>query len=180
MRSCPNTFLLSCCSWDVFATLTYRGSPPADVLVAIGHARLWLELMRCRMRLRDEDYYWFLRPERGEAGGRLHSHVLIRVPPAFRSLFVVPRGCLSQAHKLWGRGMTSCRKVDDAFDVAAWYVQKCDGSRRDEYENGKTAAASWGVPSDALVRRALRQQSAWNPRPVTLGGPTSTLEPVPI
>jgi len=180
MRSCPNTFLLSSCQWDVFATLTYRGTAPVDVLVAIGHARLWLELMRCRMRLKDSEFFWFLRPERGEGGGRLHSHALIRVPPGFRSLFIVPSGCLSQAHKLWGRGMTKFRKVDDAFDVAAWYVQKCDGSGRDDYENGKTIAASWGVPSDALVRRALRQESVWDPQPATLSGSPSTLTPVPI
>jgi len=159
MLRLANSLLLSSVDWDVFATLTYR-SERATISGAVADGLLWLELVRCRCRLSEEDHYWYLRPERGESEGRIHLHALLRVPPKFRTSFLVPAGMLSQAHKLWGRGLTRFRQVEGKMDPAVIYLQKGDTCLSDNYEVQKTSADSNGFPSNALLTRALLQKPA--------------------
>lgn len=160
MRSQPNTFVISAVPWDVFGTLTFareiRGLEPAAEI-----GQQWLERLRVRMSEAESQFFWFLRPERGEQFGRVHLHVLIRVRPRFRGLFIVPQGMLCVAHRLWGRGRTLFRRVEDTFDPVTWYLQKpAETHGADNYELGKTARAHNGIPSCALLRRAQQQKSA--------------------
>jgi len=159
MRQAPFTLILGAVKWDIFATLTYRGDPPSSVESVVRHGREWLEAMKHRMEMPETEWFWFLRPERGESGGRLHLHGLLKVRPRFRTLFISPPGTLSSAHRRWGRGMTTFRTVDHYLDPVSWYVQKESIPGGEEYETVKTAACLHGVPSDALLRRASLQES---------------------
>jgi len=152
----PFSFIICAVRWDIFCTLTYRQEPDS-IEVAVRHGQVWLGKMRSRMRLAEPEFFWFLRPERGETNGRVHLHALLRVKPDGRSLFVVPRGMICCAHRVWGRGMTRFRNVEDSYDPAAWYLQK-ETHGADEYETTKTAACSHGIPSVALLTRAAAQK----------------------
>lgn len=177
MRQLPNTFLLSTVRWDVFCTLTFKVELRSlDRAVECG--LVWLEVLRMRMRLHVNDFYWFLRPERGELGGRVHLHALLRVRPVDRGLFVVPQG-LCMAHRLWGRGMTRFRFVEGNFDAVAWYLQKESTYGADLYEDTKSAGCRDGVASCALLARALLQESG-SPPDGDQVCPENTLERVPL
>jgi hypothetical protein len=159
MRAVPFTFVLSSVKWDIFCTLTFRREcKHVETAAAMGLD--WIERCRVRMRLAEEEFYWFLRPERGELFGRVHLHALVRARSRDRSLFVVPRGMVSAAHRLWARGMTSFRVVEDSYDPAAWYLQKEKSCGSDVYESEKSSASRHGIPSPALLMRAGLQQSA--------------------
>jgi len=161
MRSLPFTFILGAVKWDIFSTLTFR-EECSSVEGVVRHSLTWLEKLRVRMRMTEAEWFWFVRPERGEAGGRLHAHVLLKVRPRYLSLFVVPKPFICAAHRYWGRGMTTFRYIEDNYDPAAWYLQKENSCGADTYENLKTAAASHGVPSLALLTRASLQESEGN------------------
>jgi len=149
--------VLSAVRWDVFGTLTYKDAPTTQESVAV-HVRAWLLDVRQRLRLHENDFYYFVRIESGELHGRLHAHVLLRVPRAYRGLFVVPKGCRSWAVGSWWRGMTKFRPVEEG-DSAVLYVEK-DTNGADNYELTKTGRALHGEPSAALIRRYKLQQSA--------------------
>jgi len=162
MLNASSTFLTSLVSWDVFATLTYRESPPS-LDTAIIHGLAWVDMLRVLQRLPVSDFYWILRPERGEVGGRLHLHALLRVLPAYKGWFVVPQGCISYAHRAWNRGRTQFRYVEGREDPAVLYLQKLEkGSGSDRYEIGKTASSRDLVFAPALTKRAGLQKSETN------------------
>lgn len=152
-----HSFLLSSVPWDVFCTLTYKDAPSTEEAVR-RHVDDWLLKVRLQLRLHPNNFFYFFRVESGEQHQRLHAHVLLRVPRRFRGSFLVPHGCVSWAHKAWGRGMTKFRSVDTRGDSALSYVEK-DTSGRDSYELQKTAQARHCYPSSALLMRAARQQS---------------------
>jgi len=89
----------------------------------------------------------------------------MRVPRSDRGLFIVPTGCISQAHKLWGRGMTRFRAVVDVNDPAVLYVEKHDCCGADNYELRKTGQGLHGIPATALLQRHRLQK--WAPEPTT-------------
>ena len=163
MRVGSATFLVSAVKWDIFGSLTFRGIAPASADVCAGIGLRWLRALRVRMSVPEPDWFWFLRVERGEAGGRLHLHVLLRVRPVFRSLFLVRQGHLCVAHRLWARGMTTFRAVEGWSDPAYSYSLKDDSCGADSYESGKSARARYWVASPALLARAGLQQSAGDP-----------------
>jgi len=167
MRSLPNTFILGAAKWDIFCTLTYADEC-TSVEGVTRHGLAWLEKLRVRMRMQETEWFWFLRPERGESGGRFHLHALLKVRPRYLTLFVVPKPFICAAHRYWGRGMTTFRYIEDQSDPAVLYLQKENTCGADTYENLKTAAASHGVPSLALLTRASLQESDGN-----VGRPTS-------
>jgi len=162
MKGLPFSFIVSAVGWDVFGTLTYR-EECRSLEQATVHGLAFLEKIRIRCRLQERDYYWFLRPERGERNGRVHLHVLMKIKPECRGEFLVMPGYLPHAHKVWGRGMTTFRAVSGAGDPAVLYLQKSKDNRSDSYESCKTAACSSGVPSLALLRRASLQKSEGEP-----------------
>jgi len=174
MRALPNSFLVGAVKWDIFCTLTFK-SECSRLDVAALHGLTWLDLLRVKMRLNQNEWFWFLRPERGEHGGRVHLHALIRVRPVDRGLFLVPKGLLCQAHKVWGKGMTTFRAVEDSLDPAVIYIQKEDSCGADGYESSKTAASSMGIPSPALILRAGLQQSEGNAHTVGVTASGNTL-----
>jgi len=155
----PNAFLVSSVPWDIFGTLTFRRVLPGESW-ALGTGLEWLEKVRTRLFLPVGDYYYLLRVEGGERFGRVHLHVLLRVPNCYRSLFLTPSGIIPAAHRLWGRGLTTFRRVDSKSDPATAYTIKLETSGADEYELKKTVRCSVCIPSEALKRRMLLQQSA--------------------
>lgn len=158
MKSLPYTLLLGAVPWNVFGTLTFRQEVRSEQ-AALTQGLVWLESVRVHMRLSVSEYYWFLRCERGEGGGRHHLHVLIRCPKWRLGWFFPGAGNLSAAHREWGRGMTRFRRVEGQSDPAMSYCCK-DSNGADQYEIGKTAGATCSLPSNALVERALLQESA--------------------
>lgn len=162
MEALPFSFIIGAVKWDIFCTLTYR-TECTRVERAVQDGRDWLEGLRVRMRQEEPEWFWFLRPERGEIGGRIHLHALLRVRPRFRTLFVLPnKGHIVAAHRYWGKGMTTFRLVEDNWDPATWYLQKEFTWGADQYETVKTAASIHGVPSLALLTRASLQKSEGN------------------
>jgi len=158
VRTGSNSLLCSVVEFDVFCTLTFRQEPSYDAGVRMGYR--WLDAMRVACRLPDSDYYWLLRPERGEVNGRLHLHALVRVPPRFKGLFVVPVGATSVAHRMWKRGMTTFRFVDGRQDPSVLYMQKAhERNGADAYELRKTEKNFALIPSAALLKRAALQES---------------------
>jgi len=151
----PNSFALSAVSWDIFGTLTFRKE--VSEKVAIGRCQDWLELLRQKFYLPESDYYWFLRVERGERGGRVHLHVLLKVPSRFFGYFILRKGRISVAHKLWGHGLTSFRRIYSELDFATTYLMKAS-NMADAYELEKTNRAD-GIASNAVLKRARLQQS---------------------
>jgi len=147
-----STFLVTAVDWSIFGTLTFRAEPGREE-TAIAAGLDWLCLIRQRTSCPVKRWYWLLRAERGEAMGRLHLHVLIAIRPVYGGLFVVPAGCVSQAHKLWRRGLTSFRYVERGIDPVLSYMMK-DSSGGDSYELQKTARARTLIASAALVKRA--------------------------
>jgi len=174
MLTGANSLLVTVVEWDVFGTLTFRAEPSWDTAVRQGLD--WLLRVRVLQRLSESEHYWLLRPERGEHGGRVHLHVLLRVKPASRGLFVVPRG-LSMAHRLWNRGMTKFRFVEGRSDAAVVYLQKvCEqASGADTYELSKTSRNLYLYPSSALLKRADSQKSKAGGSPVATEPLISTL-----
>jgi len=160
MQRCSNSLLLTVVEFDVFATLTFRGQEPSFD-GAIRRGLLWLDCVRVMQRLPVADHYWVLRPERGEAGGRVHLHALLRVVPRSRGKFITPAGTVCVAHKLWGLGMTTFRHVEGREDSAILYLQKQlrDSDGADRYEYLKTAGNCYLIPSPALLKRAGLQES---------------------
>jgi len=157
MRSIPYSLLLRAAPWEIFGTLTWRGEPPRiETALAIGIG--YLEGVRARLRYAPREWFYFLRAERGEAGGRVHLHVLLHVRPVDIAWFCPGRGLLPAAHRIWGRGRTEHRRLHDLGAAAVPYMLK-DTSGGDQYEISKSAGAVNSVPSSALVRRALLQQS---------------------
>lgn len=154
-----STFLLDTVRWNVFGTLTFR-HVPARVETVAAQGLCYLEECRKKLCLNSADFYWYLRPEAGESGGRWHLHVVLRVPPKSFGYFVVPRGCLSWAHTAWGRGLTRFRAIRDGHDPAVLYIAKQESCGADNYELAKTSRATHGIPSEALLRRAKLQKSA--------------------
>lgn len=121
----------------------------------IRHGREWLEKLRQSCSLRESQYYWFLRPERGGVGGRLHLHALVVVRPCqYRKFFPHP-GVAPEAHTLWGRGYTVFRRTFDGSDPATEYAEKVIHTWVAEaYERERMSEAQYGLPSPALVQRA--------------------------
>jgi len=158
VKSLPFSFIIGAVKWDVFCTLTYKEAC-ASIETAALHGQQWLEKLRLQARLQVQEFYWFLRPERGESNGRIHLHALLRVRPKQKGYLLVAKGRLSMGHRLWGRGMTTFRAVVDNNDPAILYLQKDKTCGADSYETVKTAACSHGIPSTALLRRASLQQS---------------------
>jgi len=158
MDSGPYTLLLGAVPWDVFITLTYRDAPMTEDSV-VRHVNAWLEGVRVRLRLHKNDFYNFVRVEGGEQFGRLHAHVLLRVPRRYRGLFVVPKPGVPWCAGLWARGYVTTRCIEGRQDPATLYVEK-DTSGANEYETAKTAKATTSYPSLALMNRALLQKSA--------------------
>lgn len=157
MRSIPYSLLLRAVPWEIFGTLTWRGEPPrVETALAIGIR--FLEGVRRKLRYPDREWFFFLRGERGEAGGRVHLHVLVHVRPVDIAWFCPGPGLLPAVHRMWGRGRTQHRRLHDLGAAAVPYMLK-DTSGGDQYEIGKSAGAVNSVPSSALVRRALLQQS---------------------
>lgn len=158
MHSGPYAFLLASVRWDVFVTLTYKQAPTAERTVE-RHILGWLESVRMKLRLPQTDYYYFYRVEGGERTGRLHGHVLLRVPRRNRGLFIVPKPGVPWCAPAWGRGYVTTRSIEGKDDPATVYVEK-DTSGANEYETIKTARATTSQPSPALLKRATLQQSA--------------------
>lgn len=159
MKAGPFSLLLSVVKWDVFATLTYREAPSTEETV-LRHGAEYLETIRQKLRLHRHDFYWVARIERGEKFGRLHLHLLIRVPPVKIGLFCLSAKRVPWAHEAWSRGMTSFRRIVSRQDVATNYVVKGETCGATEYELCKTGRGSSVILSQALIQRALLQQSA--------------------
>lgn len=168
MRSEPHLLLLRSVRWDIFATLTWADRLPAHEDNALTQGIEFLEVVRQRLRMPAREWFWFLRAERGEAGGRLHLHAVIKARSSDLGWFCPGPGRLSAAHRLWKRGRTQFRRLDDGGGAVIPYIVKLDSSGADSYELGKTARAAYGVPSSALGRRALLQKSGGE----CLGSPT--------
>jgi len=157
MRAIPFSLLLQAVPWEIFGTWTWRGEPPhLETALAIGVDHL--EKVRVALRYSEREWFYFLRGERGEAGGRVHLHALIHIRPQNIGWFCPGPGRLPQAHRAWGRGRTSHRRLHDRGTSLFAYMLK-DQSGADMYEIGKSGSALYSVPSSALVRRALLQQS---------------------
>jgi len=159
VKSQALSFVLSAVAWDAFCTLTFAD----EVFSRETAGRYGLEFMerlRVKMRLPESDFYWFLRPEQGDRFGRWHLHALVKVKPRFRGLFIVRPGYVSWVHKAWGLGITKVRPVWGVEDPALLYLQIVETSGADSYEGRKSAACVEGIPSGALVARALLQKSA--------------------
>jgi len=154
-----SSLVLGAVPWNCFGTLTYRKAPSRPETV-VAHGLDYLEKTRQLFRLHVNEFFFFLRCEGGELNGRLHLHVLIRIPPRFRGYFLVNRGHVSWAHKNWSQGLTRFRPVRDVFDPAVDYITKQESCGADAYEMAKTGRAACGVPSPALLRRAALQKSA--------------------
>jgi len=155
----PNTFKVSSVAWDIFATLTFRRVSPGSSW-ALASGLNWLEEVRIRTKLSPRDFFWLLRSEGGEKFGRVHLHVLLRIPPVYRSLFLLRGGAIPWAHRVWGRGLTTFRRVEGFSDPCCAYTIKPDTSGADEYELKKTGVSSVCIPSEALKRRMLLQKWA--------------------
>jgi len=154
-----NSLLVSAIPWSHFHTLTFRGERVPSIESAVAKGLLWLERVRILQRLPVNEWFYILRPERGEHGGRVHLHALTRIVPRFYGSFIVPPGCLSVGHKLWGQGMTSCRAIEGPDDPAVIYLQPDETDGAESYESGKTERNSLLVLSPAVLTRAGLQKS---------------------
>jgi len=158
MRSQAFSFVLTTVTWDVFCTLTFADEVFSRE-TAVRYGLEFMERLRVKMRLRESEFYWFLRPERGDRFGRWHLHALVKVLPRYRGLFIVKPGFVSWMHRAWGLGITKVRPVWGPEDPATLYLQIGESSGADLYEGQKSAAAIEGIPSGALIARALLHKS---------------------
>lgn len=156
MKQGPWTFALTAVPWNVFGTLTFRREQ-SRVESAAASGLNWLSKVRLKIRRREEDFYFFLRVERGESLGRLHLHVLLWVPWSSVGWFVPGKGRVPAAHKCWGLGLTTFRLLDGLGDSAIPYTIKPDEFGGDVYEITKTSRSPNAIPSDALLRRVAQQ-----------------------
>lgn len=148
--------------WNVFGTLTF--SVPRRPEQAKAAWDSWLERMRRKCRIGQDRFFWLLRLERGELGGRLHLHCLLLVPELFIGQFVTPVGTASQAYKAWKPyGLLSRFRRIASGDWTVPYVFK-DARGGDVYECNKTAGADL-VLSDAALRwmRYRKRKGFTNP-----------------
>jgi len=155
---------LSQVPWNMFATLTYA-DVPGRVETVQGHMNVWLQKVARVCFFGFDRMKYVVRVERGEGGShRLHAHALLIIPFPARGYFIVPHGCVPQAHNMWGRGMTSFREVRDGGDPIVPYVLK-GGGGADNYEFSKTASGNELVVSDAAfrcARRLLKRNGGWS------------------
>jgi len=154
-----NNLVLSSIPWTLFCTLTFRKEQGRGA--AGRKVELWLRWVARAGNLDfDSNFYYGVRYESGEKGGRLHAHSLIRLPRFALRYFLVPKGTVSVAHKRWGHGLTRFRRVD-VIDPAIDYFDKLTTktSGADRYEMRKTDFADDVVLGRAVMKRFILQQS---------------------
>lgn len=157
MRNQANMFLLRACLWSVFGTLTFKAEKSEEGVTRAGLS--WLDAVRLKLSVPESEFYWILRPERGEAGGRLHLHVLLRVRPCFLSLFWIGPCKVSWAVRSWRHGLSRFRLVDGLQDSSLEYIVKPEsGIGADAYEGTKTQGCARLLASNAVVNRGRRQK----------------------
>jgi hypothetical protein len=150
MISVPShAFVVASVPWNVFSTLTFRvPSSESKALRELSRFTRWAAAV-CSQK--HEKFIYLGRLENGEEFGRLHLHILMVVPEQFMGYFVIPKGMVPKAHKAWGLGMTSWRRVHGMEDPALPYLVK-ELSGADYYEINKTAGAQHLVISRALFK----------------------------
>lgn len=173
MRSDPHSFVMRAVPWNVFGTLTWAGEPPKHEEVALALGSLYLGRVRIALRYAPREWFWFLRAERGESGGRVHLHCLIRCKSSNLGWFCPGEGRLAAAHRSWRKGRTDFRHLNDGGASVIPYLEKPDTGGADSYEMSKTAAARYTLASYALRRRALLQLSAGPGRTPTENQPSA-------
>jgi len=158
--SVTNSFLLSSVRWDIFGTLTFRKLPSDARAARLGVE--WLGALREKFHYRASDFVWFLRVEHGERLGRVHLHCLICVKPCHVRYFIMPKGQVPSACRIWRHGISTFRKIDSPQDPALVYtVKDLDGA--DDYELRKTSRCLNVIASDALQWAALRSVGGTKP-----------------
>jgi len=152
---------LSRVPWNVFGTLTFKGSvapsEAAQVREALGFFR-WVALLE---RKPIWTIVWALRIENGEAAGRLHLHPLIMVTPSLLGYFHVGPGRKSIAAKSWqklGRrnGIARFRRISANGDSAVAYAVKESDAGADIYELAKTGRSDRLLFSQSAFRMMSR------------------------
>jgi len=145
-----HNLVISAVPWDIFGTLTVREECSRRLLVV--RALQWLRWVAHVTGRKFRDLAYCIRVERGEAGNRLHLHVLIRVSASSVSYFIVPKGWICQAHVKWGYGRTMFRRVYESDPVVAYVLKETAGA--DSYELGKTEKGPDLVVSKGLWKHA--------------------------
>lgn len=152
MRNQSNTALVRCVPWSVFGTLTFKDEKSESAAIVAGER--WLALVRLKLSCPESEFYWLLRPERGESGGRVHLHVLLRVRSCYLKFFCLGSK-LSWAVRAWRNGLSKFRPVDGVNDSSIDYIVKPEsGTGADAYENGKTQGCTNLMASRAVWKRA--------------------------
>jgi len=171
----PNMFVLSAIPWNVFCTLTSNREGSRNIWGAwVDSWARWVA-RASRLNFRS-NFFAAVRFERGEVGGRLHAHALLRIPKFALGFFLVPGRGVPVAHKRWGRGLTRFRRVLDSEPAIA-YLDKLLQTEHgaDAYERGKSDAARDMVLSEAVISRAVLQQSDTCAMDAAPEGPVATL-----
>jgi len=175
-----NNLVLSSIPWDVFSTLTFAKEQSRDS--AWRKIEVWLRRCSraCSLNF-NSNFFFAVRFELGEKGGRLHAHVLLRVPRFARGFFLVAYGRKPACAKWWVHGLTKFRAIEGS-DPAISYFEKLatNASGADEYERRKTDFATDMVFGEAVIRRALRQQSAPIAILQAVEGQSVTLAGIPV
>lgn len=157
-----NGFLLSAVPWDVFCTLTVtRERGRESYGAAVDRWLRWVS-ESCNVDFHN-NFFFVVRFERGEAGGRLHAHCLLRVPRFARGLFLVRPGRVCIAHRRWGLGLTRFRRVVRGDPAISYTIKGSEGLGGDEYERRKSDLAHDLVVSAALMNRARQKSTLRQP-----------------
>jgi len=149
MQHSPFNLLLSRIDWSVFATLTFRGDEPSESRL-MRECQQWHGWAAYVNHEQARRIFWVARVERGERGGRLHLHSLVRLRPEIAFRYFVPgRGLLPVAAEMWRHGLSRFRLVDRVGDSALPYMlDDVDGGG--VHEDTKTARGRQLILSESL------------------------------
>jgi len=128
------TYWIRQTSWNVFGTLTSRGSESCAASFSryLTLERVW------RKYYPGNRAVWILRKEYGEIGGRRHFHFLLGCQIVGSPLFLAARLRLFWMRHGGGWSRTRPYKPDAGPDSACDYIMKgIDLSRANFYEGGK-------------------------------------------
>jgi hypothetical protein len=165
------TMALRGIEWQTFGTLTFAGMVPPE---SVFKRRIndWLRELQVVARSFNIpcDYFYFVRPEKGETFGRLHCHILFaRMEVRFRHLVIVgPLGShkasrASRLAKECGFGYSMFRHMGEG-DTGLDYLGQ---PGEDEYELSKARRVLQPILSPTLWRFLMRSTQGKGSSPQT-------------
>jgi len=156
---------LSCVPWNVFGTLTFKGSDAPSEAAQVREAKRFFRWVAHQERVFFWELLWALRLENGEVGGRLHLHPLIVVSKSSLGYYAVQQGRRSVVSKAWRKlgsrnGIATFRRIESENDPAVCYTVKDLDAGADIYELAKTGRTQRLLLSPAAIRMIRRRGSA--------------------